>query len=197
MLVNNEVGTIQPLAEVAGLVRAHASSAVLHTDAVQAVPWLDVANAAASADLVAVSAHSSAARRARVCSSRCHAGRADHRGRGPERGLRSGHIERRRAVGWRPLRATCGAADTVRAGLRERLVDGLIATIPGTVENGDCPEGCRNGTVLAGRGGGAPRGARHRGVAPPRIVVLSGATEPSHVLAAMASGRPGAGLGAL
>ena len=46
MLVNNEVGTIQPLAEVAALVRARARRRpLLHTDAVQAVPWLDVAAA--------------------------------------------------------------------------------------------------------------------------------------------------------
>src|SRR5260370_11906746 len=57
MLVNNEVGTIQPPAEVAPLVRARAPRAVLHTDAVQAVPWLDVAEAAAGADLLSVSAH--------------------------------------------------------------------------------------------------------------------------------------------
>ena len=37
MLVNNEVGTVQPLADVAALVREHAPRAVLHTDAVQAV----------------------------------------------------------------------------------------------------------------------------------------------------------------
>ena len=57
MLVNNEVGTIQPLEEVAARVRALAPSAIVHTDAVQAVPWLDVALAAAAADLVAISAH--------------------------------------------------------------------------------------------------------------------------------------------
>ncbi len=57
MLVNNEVGTIQPLDDVAALVRSRAPRAVLHTDAVQAVPWLDVAAAAAGADLVSVSAH--------------------------------------------------------------------------------------------------------------------------------------------
>ena len=55
--MNNEVGTIQPLADVARLVRARAPHAALHTDAVQAVPWLDVAEAAAAADLVSVSAH--------------------------------------------------------------------------------------------------------------------------------------------
>ncbi len=43
MLVNNEVGTIQPLDEIVALVRRHAPQARIHTDAVQAVPWLDVA----------------------------------------------------------------------------------------------------------------------------------------------------------
>ncbi|HEX5615663.1 MAG TPA: cysteine desulfurase family protein [Acidimicrobiia bacterium] len=57
MLVNNEVGTIQPLADVADLVRERAPHAVLHTDAVQAPQWLDVAGAGAPASLVALSGH--------------------------------------------------------------------------------------------------------------------------------------------
>ena len=57
MLANNEVGTIQPLAQVAALVRRRAPTAVLHTDAIAAVPWIDVAAGARPADLVSVSAH--------------------------------------------------------------------------------------------------------------------------------------------
>jgi cysteine desulfurase len=56
-LVNNETGIIQPLAEVARLVRRQARRAVLHTDAVQAPNWFDLADAAAVADLVVVSGH--------------------------------------------------------------------------------------------------------------------------------------------
>ena len=56
-LVNNEVGTVQPVAEVARLVRRRAPGAVLHTDAVQAVPWFDVARLAGEADMVSISAH--------------------------------------------------------------------------------------------------------------------------------------------
>ena len=56
-LVNNEVGTVQPLSEVARLVRRRAPGAVLHTDAVQAPPWLDVARLAEGADIVSISAH--------------------------------------------------------------------------------------------------------------------------------------------
>ena len=43
MAVNNEIGTVQPLDAVAAVVRpAVARAPSLHTDAVQAVPWLDV-----------------------------------------------------------------------------------------------------------------------------------------------------------
>ena len=44
MAVNNEIGTVQPLATVAGGGAPPIAAAVLHTDAVQAVPWLDVAD---------------------------------------------------------------------------------------------------------------------------------------------------------
>ncbi len=57
MLANNEIGTIQPLEAVAGLVRDLAPDATLHTDAVQAAPWLDLAQTARAADLVTISAH--------------------------------------------------------------------------------------------------------------------------------------------
>jgi len=57
MLANNEVGSIQPLDEVVTLVRQRAPRAVVHTDAIAALPWLDVAGATRSADLVSVSAH--------------------------------------------------------------------------------------------------------------------------------------------
>jgi len=57
MLVNNETGIVQPLDEIAALVRERAPRAVLHTDAVQAPQWLDVGRAGACADLVAISGH--------------------------------------------------------------------------------------------------------------------------------------------
>ena len=50
MAVNNELGTVQPLAEVAATVRDRSPGALLHTDAVQAVPWLDVAARTAPVD---------------------------------------------------------------------------------------------------------------------------------------------------
>ncbi len=55
--VNNEVGSITPLAEVAELVRSAAPGALLHTDAVQAVNWIDVAAETAGYDLVSITGH--------------------------------------------------------------------------------------------------------------------------------------------
>ena len=56
-LVNSEVGTVQPVAEIARLVRRRAPGAVVHTDAVQAAPWFDVAELGAGADMVSISGH--------------------------------------------------------------------------------------------------------------------------------------------
>ena len=57
MAVNNEVGTEQPIATIRELVRAHSPEALLHTDAIQALPWYDLAELTAGCDLVSVSAH--------------------------------------------------------------------------------------------------------------------------------------------
>ncbi len=56
MLANNEVGTIQPIAEIAERVRAR-RGVVLHVDAVQAGPWVDLDLETLGADLVSLAAH--------------------------------------------------------------------------------------------------------------------------------------------
>jgi cysteine desulfurase len=56
-LVNQETGVIQPLAELARLVRKRAPNAVLHTDAVQGAAWLALTELTAAADLVSISGH--------------------------------------------------------------------------------------------------------------------------------------------
>ena len=57
MAVNNEVGTITDIAEVAEIVRRHAPDALLHTDAVQAACWLDLREVTPHVDLMSLSAH--------------------------------------------------------------------------------------------------------------------------------------------
>ncbi len=57
MAVNNETGAITPLDDIASLVRRSAPGALLHTDAVQAVQWLDLSEIAAKFDLVSITGH--------------------------------------------------------------------------------------------------------------------------------------------
>lgn len=56
MLANNEVGTIQPIAEIAAVVRAR-KGVLLHVDAVQAAPYVDLDVEALGADMVSLGAH--------------------------------------------------------------------------------------------------------------------------------------------
>jgi cysteine desulfurase len=143
MLANNEVGTIQPLAEVVSLTRRHAPAARVHTDAVQAFPWLDVAALAAPADLVAVSAHKFGGPKgvgALVVRNGVEVAPVIHGG-GQERDRRSGTHNVAGIVAMAAaMRATVEQrpATVERVGrLRDRLADGLLAAVPGTIETGD------------------------------------------------------------
>src|SRR4051794_24305369 len=143
MLANNEVGTIEPLADIVGLVRERAPQAVVHTDAVQAFPWLDVAVLARSADLVAVSAHKFGGPKgvgALVVRQGVKVRPILHGG-GQERDRRSGTHNVAGIVAMAAaMRATVEGRDATveRVGpLRDRLVEGLLAAVPGCVETGD------------------------------------------------------------
>ena len=56
MLANNEVGTIQPVAEIAAMVHRH-KGILVHSDAVQAAPYLPIDVAALDVDLMSLAAH--------------------------------------------------------------------------------------------------------------------------------------------
>jgi cysteine desulfurase len=56
MLANNEVGSIQPIAEIANRVKAH-KGVLLAVDAVQAAPYLDIDVAALPVDMLSIAAH--------------------------------------------------------------------------------------------------------------------------------------------
>jgi len=57
MAVNNEVGTITDLEQVARVVRRAAPGALLHTDAVQAASWIDLRTITPHVDMLSLSAH--------------------------------------------------------------------------------------------------------------------------------------------
>jgi cysteine desulfurase len=55
MYANNEIGVVQPIAELAAIARER--GVLFHTDAVQAPGWLDIRPRALGVDLLALSAH--------------------------------------------------------------------------------------------------------------------------------------------
>jgi cysteine desulfurase len=57
MMVNNEVGTVQPLREIAAAVKARNKQCLLHTDAIQALGKIELDPEAWGIDLLSVSAH--------------------------------------------------------------------------------------------------------------------------------------------
>jgi len=199
MLVNNEVGTVQPLAEVADLVLSRAPNAVLHTDAVAAFPWLDVASTADCASLVSVTAHKFGGPKG-VGALVVRDVNLNPRqiGGGQERGVRSGTLNVAGIVGLataaRITADTRSATARRVARLRDRLADGLVDSVPGCVETvtrsdqvpGNCHvriEGIENEALLFlldEAGVCAAAGS----------ACASGAIEPSHVLTAMGLSGP-------
>jgi cysteine desulfurase len=202
MLVNNEVGTVQPLDAVAAAVRERAPRAVLHTDAVQAVPWLDVGQACAPAHLVSISAHKFGGPKG----TGALVVRGDVplepliEGGGQERGLRSGTSDVAGAVAMAAALTETDrsrAAENARiAGLRDRLADGLLAAVPEAFENGDRARKVAGNAHLGFAGVEAEAllvALDAAGVyAAAGSSCSSGATEPSHVLAAMGVPREAA-----
>ncbi len=206
MLVNNEVGTVQPLDDIAAAVRRHAPQAVLHTDAVQGLVWLDLRTAAVGADLISVSAHKFGGPQGvgALGLRRDVPLRAVVHGGGQERDRRPGTHNVAGIVG---MAAAAAATDRERsdvvaavAARRDRLVDGLVARVPGTTETGArdrkvagtahvCFEGIESEAllVLLDEGGVCASSGS---------ACASGAMEPSHVLLAMGRDEIGA-LGSL
>lgn len=195
MLANNETGVVQPLERVAGLVHKRAPDALVHTDAVHAVGWLDVRALTAPADLVSVSAHKfggPAGVGALVVRGRARLAPVLHGG-GQEAGRRSGTPNLLGALG---MAAALQAAEADRerlvrevGALRDRLADGLLDAVPGAVETGI------RSTKVAGSCHVCIPGIESESLlflldeagvcASAGSACASGAAEPSHVLAAM------------
>ena len=195
MTVNNEVGTVQPIDAVVRVVREHSPGAVVHTDAVQAVPWFDITGVTGDADLVSVSAHKFGGPKGCGALLLRHGARVRPRlgGGGQERGRRSGTPNVAGAVGTAAALAATVAGrpvasvETVRR--RDRLADGLAGRIAGLVESG--PRDGRVPGILHVRIPGVEAEAAvvlldEAGIAVSAgAACSSGAVEPSHVLRAM------------
>ena len=193
MAVNNEVGCISDLAAVSRIVRSRAPGAVLHTDAVQAACWLDLAGIWPLVDVLTLSAHKFGGPKG--------AGIMVQRdgvvleplilGGGQERDRRSGTHNTAGIVGTAVALAVNNndrTANVERLGaLRRRLVDGITSavpcateTLPGSVAGVAhiCFEGLESESILFL--------LDEQGVCVSAAsACASGAMEPSHVLAAM------------
>jgi cysteine desulfurase len=193
MHVNNELGVIQPIAEIAAMARA--AGVLMHSDGVQAAGKLPVDVRALGVDLYSVSAH-------KIYGPKGVGALYVRKGTEVRPLLYGGPHERKLRAGTENVPAAAGfgraaawvvaqaAAEITReTELRDTLEQGILARIPGTHVNGD----------------GAPRvgntsNIRFDGIdSEPLLIALdlqgfavssgsacsSGATEPSHVLAAI------------
>lgn len=140
MWANNEVGTVEPVAELAGVAAAH--GVPFHTDAVQAFGAVPVDFRASGATTLAVSGHKIGAPMgvgALVATRTAPIEPLVHGG-GQERDVRSGTIDAPAAVGFgvaaRKAAAALGTESARVAALRDRLVAGVRQAVPEAVLRG-------------------------------------------------------------
>jgi cysteine desulfurase len=193
MHANNEIGTIQPVADLAAMARAQ--GALFHTDAVQTVGKVPVDVRALGVDLLSLSAH---------------------KFNGPKgvgalwirRGVRlapiltGGRHERNRRAGTENVASIVGLGIAARLALqhlseesvrlealRDQLERGVLRTVPGTIVNGGGAARVPNTTNISFTGVEAESlliALDLEGVAVSTgSACSSGSLEPSHVLKAM------------
>jgi cysteine desulfurase len=202
MYANNEIGTIEPLAAIAAV--AHAHGVLFHTDAVQAAGSLPLDVNVLGVDLLTIAAHKFYGPKG-VGALYIRAGtpmRYQQQG-GPQEGDRRGGTENVAAIAG--LATALARADAARdeynthcRALRDRLIEGILAAIPGARLNG--PRGDRR---LANNVNVAFTGVQGEDLiialdlagiaASSGSACTTGATEPSHVLRAI--GVPGDAIG--
>jgi cysteine desulfurase len=203
MLANNETGAVQPLAEAVALVRELAPTALFHSDAVQALCWLDLAQEAADVDLVSISGHKFGGPKG-VGALLVRAGAERNgqltpllKGGGQERGRRGG-THNVAGIAAMAVAAELTAAERTHhvprvRSLRDRLADGVVATVEGARETGlrsaktaniahFCFEDIESEALLFLL-------EKADIMASAASSCASGAMEPSHVLAAMGFDR--------
>ena len=195
MVANNEIGTIQPMREIAALAREH--GALMHCDAAQAAGKIPLDIDELGADLISISAHKmygpkgKGALFVRARNPRVRL-QAQIEGGGQERGLRSGTLDVPGIVG---LGAACALARSEMeeegartTELRDYLHEGLAQRLQDVHLNGH-PEhrlpGCLNLRLGDVDGSQLLVGLRDHVALSSGSACASGTSEPSHVLRAI------------
>ena len=198
MHANNEIGTVQPVAELARI--AHGRGALFHTDAVQSVGKVPVDVKALGVDLLSLSAH-------KFNGPKGTGALWIKRGARVTAILTGGKHERNRRAGTENVPAIAGlgmaaqlaqkklSAEGARLGaLRNRLEEAILASVPGTAVNGSREPRVPNTTNISFDAVEAESlliALDLEGVAVSTgSACSSGTLEPSHVLRAMGLPSP-------
>ena len=199
MTANNEIGTIQPVAEIASIVKAEAQARgrtiVMHTDAVQAAGFLDINVRTLGVDMMSLSAHKIYGPKGvgLLYVKRGTPFEAQNAGGGQERQRRSGTENVPGIVGMgEALRLATAEREEVSARclrLRDRLIEGIFGSIEGAHLNGHPTRRLPNNVNISFEGvEGEPvlLGLDFAGVCASSGSACSSASlEPSHVLLAI------------
>jgi cysteine desulfurase len=198
MHANNEIGTIQPIAELARM--AHARGALFHTDAVQSIGKVPVDVRGLGVDLLSLSAH-------KFNGPKGIGALWIKRGARVTAILTGGKHERNRRAGTENVPAIAGLGVAARlarkkvttdatrlAALRNRLEEAILAQVPGTAINGAREPRVPNTTNISFEAVEAESlliALDLEGVAVSTgSACSSGTLEPSHVLRAMGLPAP-------
>jgi len=193
MHANNEIGTVQPIADLAAI--AHEHGALFHTDAVQSAAKIAVDVKALGVDLLAVSAH-------KFNGPKGAGALWIRRGTRLVSTMTGGKHERNRRGGTENVPSISGMGVAARLGrekltanaarlsaLRDRLESGVLARVPGTAVNGALTPRVPNTTNISFDGVEAESlliALDLEGFAVSTgSACSSGTLEPSHVLRAM------------
>ncbi len=193
MHANNEIGTVQPVAELAAL--SHERGALFHTDAVQSVAKIPVDVRTMGADLLSLSAH-------KFNGPKGAGALWIKRGTRVTAILTGGKHERNRRAGTENVPALVGLGVAAQlavgklkyeaprlAALRDRLEQTIVSRIPGTAVNGAREPRVPNTTNISFEGIEAESlliALDLEGIAVSTgSACSSGTLEPSHVLRAM------------
>ena len=193
MTANNEIGTIQPIEEIASM--AHAKGALFHTDAVQAIGSVKIDVKAMGIDLLSLSGHKFHAPKgvgALYMKNSVHI----------ERLIRGGAQERTQRAGTENLASIVGLGKAIELAtadidahnaklieMRDHMISEILTRIPETRLNGDAKRrlpGNVNVSVRYIEGESLLLSLDLKGIAASSgSACTSGALDPSHVLLAI------------
>jgi cysteine desulfurase len=202
MHANNEIGTILPISELAAAAKQHKPDLLVHTDAIRTVGELNMDWPSMNVDLISFTAH-------KFCGPKGIGGLVVRNGVQLEALMTGGNQERRLRGGTESVPLIVGMAEALRLAVedidpnrerwqpvRDRLIHGLLSTIPDSRLNGSLVDRLPtnvNLSLLGVLGEDLVLELSRRGIyASSAAACGSGTLMPSHVLRAIGLTREAA-----